>query len=162
MTSPTQEQLKELVRSEKPAFFAKGRTTDPDRGLTFTALHDGQGNWFIERPNKMEFKSAGRTILVERHRVAVIDIPVAANNDVKGNLDGKRIAYLNEGSLEITGTTEMLGRPCFEIRAWGLKQGDDQPFEMVVDRETGLILRLSQGEALFEVTELRMGVPVDH
>lgn len=160
MTAVSQEELKDLIRSPKPAFFARGVTTDPERGLTFTAVHDGREDWFIERPKRIELKSGSRTVLVEEAGVKIIDIPVASNNDVKVNLDGRRIAYLAEGSLEVTGSTIVAGRACFEVRAWGLKRGDDRPFEMAVDQETGIILRVSKGERLFEVTEFRIGVQV--
>jgi hypothetical protein len=159
VTHPSEAELKELIRSPKPAFFARGVATDPERGPTFTAIHDGRGGWFVERPGLLEFKAAERTILVGED-VKVIDSPVAANNDVKGSLEGKRITYLAEGRLELIGSTVVACRSCFDIRAWGLKRGDERPFEMAVDRETGCILRLSNdGIVLIEVTEFRVGVP---
>jgi len=159
VTKPTEDELKELIRSEKPAFFAKGVTTDAERGRKFTAVYDGRGNWFIERPARIEFKSGSRTVLVDEGAVRVLDIPVVANNDVKVHLDGKRIALLSEGSFEVVGRAVVAGRSCYEIRAWGLKQDDELPFDMAVDQETGVILRMSKGEILFEVNEFRLGVP---
>jgi hypothetical protein len=159
MASVSEDDLKDLVRSAKPAFAAKGTTADADRGLTFQAIHNGRGDWVIQRPARTELLAGSRTLLAETHGVKVIDIPVAVNNDVKSMLDGRRIAYLSEGTLELIGTTSVAGRECFDVRAWGLRQGDDRRFDMAVDKETGAILRMAQGgKVLVEVTEFQVGV----
>jgi hypothetical protein len=161
VANPGEEHIKSLISSTKPPFVASGTTTDPERGVTFRAIYNGRGDWIIERPARSEFLAGGRTVLVEVDDVKVIDIPVVANNDVKGALDGRRIAYLPEALLELIGSTTVAGRSCFEIRAWGLRQGDDRPFDIAVDTDTGAILRMSQnGTSLFEVTEFRIGLPI--
>jgi hypothetical protein len=159
MTAPTENDLKALIRSPKPAFAATGITADANRGSTFEVVHDGRGSWMIERPARTELLADGRTVLVEPDEVKVIDIPVAVNNDVKSALDGRRLAYLSEGSLEIIGSATVAERHCLTVRASGLKQGEERPFEFAIDAETGCILRITQeGKRLFEVKDFRVGV----
>jgi hypothetical protein len=159
MTGLTEDDLKSLIRSPKPAFTAIGVTNDPNRDATFKVIYNGQGAWMIERPTQTELLSGERTVLRKADAVDVIDIPVAVNNDVKSALDGRRMAYLDEGTFEIIGAISVAGRSCYHVRGWGLKQGQDKPFELAVDRDVGCILRMARDEFLFEVTEFRFGQP---
>ena len=160
MATPSSDELKDLIRKTKPAFAASGLTNDPVRDSAFKVIHDGRGAWMIERPLQTELLSGGRTILESVHAVEIIDTPAAVNNDVKAALDGKRLAYLDDGVLELIGTATVAERPCFRVRAWGLKKRDDRPFEFAVDTETGSILRMEGGSGtLLEVTDFRVAEP---
>jgi len=64
MSTASEDEVKRLIRSPKPAFAAQGRTVDPERGLTFKMVYDGRGAWMIERPAITELRAEGRTILV--------------------------------------------------------------------------------------------------
>jgi hypothetical protein len=156
---PTEVDIKRLLRGKKPAFLAEG-TADSSCGATFKVVYDGRDSWVIERPARMEFKAGTRTIFVQPDSVEIIDIPVAANNDVKSALDGRRIAYLDDATFKVTGWAVVARRPCIEVRAIGLRQGEDVAFEMAIDTETGAALRISRdGMVLFEVTEFRLAEP---
>jgi hypothetical protein len=158
MAKPSADDLKRLIRSPKPAFTAAGVTNDPNREPSFSVIYNGQGSWMTERPTQTELLSGKRTVLQTANAVELIDMPVSVNNDVKAALDGKRLAYLDEGVLELVGSLTVAGRPCFQVRAWGLKQGEDGPSELAVDTETGVILRMQGGNGgLFEITEFRFG-----
>jgi hypothetical protein len=158
VVTPSSDDLKKLIRSSKPAFVATGVTDDPHS--TFRVIHNGRGAWMIERPGRSELLSGGRTILQTGQVVDVIDIPVAVNNDVKSALDGERLAYLEDGVLEVVGSTTVAGRTCLKVRAWGLKRGEERPFDLSVDTETGAILRMEgPSGALFEVTDFCVGHP---
>jgi hypothetical protein len=154
MPTPSGDALKELIRSAKPAFTATGVTRAADRDSTFKVIHDGRAVWVIERPTKTELLSGERTILETPDALAVTDMPVAVNNDVKAQLDGKRIAYLDGATLEIEEETVTVARrPCFKVRAWGLNRGEHESMELAVDVETGAILRVDAANgAVFEVT----------
>jgi hypothetical protein len=67
-------------------------------------------------------------------------------------------AILGESTLEITGTMSVAGCHCYQVRASGLKQGEDKALELAVDTEIGAILLMRRGGTLlFEVTEFRVG-----
>lgn len=160
MSTEIEDELKSLIRSPKPAFVAQGMTSDPSRGLKFNVVYNGRGAWTIQRPIITELLAEGRTVLVRSDAVEVLDLPVAVNNDVKSALDGNRMAYLESSSLETEGTTTVAGRLCHQVRARGLKAESDAIFDMAVDMETGIILRIASGENLIlEIVDFRIGVP---
>jgi hypothetical protein len=160
MSTETEDELKSLIRSPKPAFAAHGITDAPNRGLKFSVVHNGREAWMIERPGITELLAEGRTILVKSDAVEVLDLPVAVNNDVKSALDGRRFAYLESSFLEIEGTTVVAGRRCHQLRVRGLKHESDAVFDMAVDMETGIVLRIATaGNVILEVTDFRIGIP---
>jgi hypothetical protein len=159
LSPPRDRDLKELIRSPKPAFVATGfwrrRVEDPI--VSFSAIFDGRDVWVIEQPASTEVRVGPRTIFVDGDHMEVSDRSRGINK-VKVALDGRQWTYLAESSFQVIGESIVAGRLCQQVLARGLRHEDTVPVEICLDLETGLALPTSRdGQALVEVHSFRIG-----
>jgi hypothetical protein len=151
----TDPDIEGLIRSPKPAFVAEGVVRGDGEDVRFELIFDGHETWLIRKAARTELKTGSGTMLVEAAGAEMFDRAVPVNNDVKVHVGLSGFAY--DGSLQETGETVVAGRPCRQVRAFGLKRDDPTPFDLAIDIETGIILRTSRGgEVGFEVRRFRV------
>jgi hypothetical protein len=166
---PTFEQVKHLIASRKPPLAARVvERRDGAEHRSARVIHDGINGWYVDDGERVELRAAeDRATFVERGTVERIGPGMLAtsNNWVKTAIDGRRMADLDDATGEVLGRGEALGRPCWVVRAFGLKGNAPQAvFVLHVDAQTGILLRTEredQDGSGLEVEELVIGTVVE-
>jgi hypothetical protein len=83
----------------------------------------------------------------------------SSNNWVKAAIDGRRMAYLDRADGEVLGPDDVRERPCWLVRASGLRADEDVIALLNVDRATGVLLRTAREDRdlVLDVEELMVG-----
>ncbi len=166
--SPTFEQVKRLITSRKPPLVARVvEHADGEVRRSATVIHDGINGWLVDDGERVEFRAAeDRATFVEAGGVERIGpgMVASSNNWVKTALDGRRMAYLDRATGEVTGSGELLGRSCWTVRAHGLRSDVEVPVVLHVDAQTGILLRTQREDldgSFLEVRELVLGTATE-
>lgn len=160
---PSFEEIKALIASRKPPLAARiVERTDGEATREASVVFDGINGWFIDDGARIELRAAeDRVTYLEEGRLERVGpgMVASSNNWVKGAIDGRRMAYLDRAEGEVLGEDEVAGRACWLIRAEGLRADEDVVALLHVDRETGVVIRMTREDldVVVEVDELMLG-----
>ncbi len=146
-----------MGRRPKPAMWATVSEQNDDHRRDIVVAFDGQEGWFISDGETTEITfQEGRTLLRRKagDTVMITDARLAGSTGVKAMLVG---TWAYEGTGTVTGTTTFLGRGAYVAEVSKVRRDEpDAIFDQIVDRETGITLRLARRDnrAILEVTSL--------
>ena len=165
--TPTFEEVKRLIADKKPPLAARVvERRDGESVREASVVFDGINAWFIDDGSRIELRAAeDRVVFVEEGSVERVGpgMVASSNNWVKMPIDGRRTAYLDRSTGEVLGPDELFDRPCWLVRAEGLRADEDAVFLLHVDTETGVILRMAREdvEHVLDVEELMLGTATE-
>ena len=163
---PTFDQVVDLIRSPKPPLACRVlELSNGDEMRSARVIFDGMSAWFIESDEMVEFRIADDLAVFdeggELKRVGP-GMGVHSNPWVKTAIQGERL-NLDEASGHVIRREVVDGRPAILVEVIGLRAGEDTVFELQVDLETGVILRMSRPDLgpILRVDDLRIGTDED-
>ncbi|HTG48236.1 MAG TPA: hypothetical protein VK646_11330 [Actinomycetota bacterium] len=140
-------EFRALMLSQKPPLRAVIRATG-DPGFNSEELQitsDGLGGWLAEADGKFEVTFPHSTTVLEDGNLESDLLPVhyaGRFNRAKVMLDPRLMAYLEDSTGDYIDQREVAGRDGVAFRVVGLRRDTDDGMEVVVDRETGVVLEM--------------------
>ena len=162
-TSPTFEQVIELMRSAKPPIACRVvELRDHLAERSARVLFDGLQGWFIEDDTRVELRASENCALFDAdgklERVGPMSAGVYSNGCVKAPIEG-HLMDLHRVTGRVIRREELDGRQTVLVEAFGLKSDEDIAFRLHVDLATGIVLQISRPDlgVVLRLEELRVG-----
>lgn len=160
--SPTFDEVVDLIRSPKPPLACRVvELRDGVAARSARTVFDGISGWFIESDERVEFRHSDDFVVFEEggelKRVGP-GVQVHSNAWVKTPIQGRRMS-LDEATGRVIGREEVDGRRSILVEFLGLRSGEDTLFQLHIDLETGVVLRMSRPDLglILRLEDLRIG-----
>lgn len=161
-TLPTFDEVVDRIRSPKPPLACRVvELRDGVAERSARVFFDGIAGWFIESDERVEFRHSDDFVVFdeggELKRVGP-GMQVHSNAWVKTPIEGRRMS-LDEATGRVIGGEEVDGRRSILVEFLGLKSGEDTAFQLHIDLETGVVLRMSRPDLglILRLEDLRIG-----
>ena len=161
-TLPTFDEVLELVRAPKPPLACRVvELRGGDELRSARVIFDGIAGWLIESGERTEFRHADDFVLFDEAGVLRRLGPglgAHSNAWVKTPIEGKRMS-LDQATGRVIGLEEIDRRDSVLAEFHGLRSGEDAVFQLSIDLETGIVLRMLRTDLglILRLEDLRIG-----
>jgi hypothetical protein len=128
-------------------------------------LFDGISGWYIESAEWIEFRHSDDFALFDEGnelRKLGPSAPSHSNGWVKTPIEASRIS-LDQATGRVIGPEDVDGRRSVLGEFHGLRSGEDSVFQLHIDLDTGLVLRMWRADlgVILRLQDLRIGIVED-
>jgi hypothetical protein len=158
----TLDDIVDLIRSPKPPLACRVvELSDGAEVRSARVIFDGIAGWLIETDDGTEFRHADDFVLFDKEGTISRFGPglsAHSNGWVKTPIEGRRMS-LDQASGRVLGREVVDGRRSMRAEFHGLRSGEDAVFQLDVDLETGVVLRISRADLglVLRLEDLRIG-----
>lgn len=158
----TFDQIVDLIRSNKPPLACRViELRDGVEERWARVLFDGVSGWYIEGTEGTEFRhSEDFALLDDGANLRRLGPSMASHSNgwVKTPIEGKRMS-LDQATGRVIGWEEVDGRQSVLAEFSGLRSGEDVVFQLHIDLDTGVVLRMSRSDLglILRLDDLRIG-----
>lgn len=138
-----------MLKEPKPALRCVVEQQGSDGREVAKLLHDGAERWLIENGKRSEINDGQTGILVEGGVIEAFQSGELYSNGWIKSLLHPRLTLIG-GSLrthvsgEVVGDQEFEGQDCWLVSVHGLRQHDRSVFDLLVDKESGIVLSITR------------------
>jgi hypothetical protein len=159
---PTFDQVVSLIRSPKPPLACRVvELRYGVEGRSARVLFDGISSWFIESDERIEFRHSDDLALFDegnKLRRLGPNVRSHSNGWAKTPIEGNRM-ILDQATGRVIGLEDVDGRRSVLAEFHGLRSGEDTVFQLHIDLDTGLVLRMTRTDLgpILRLEHLRIG-----
>jgi hypothetical protein len=152
----------DLIRSRKPPLACRVvELRDGVEERSARVLSDGLSGWYTESAERTESRHSDDFALFDEGaqlRRLGPGMPSHSNGWVKTPIEGKRMS-LDHATGRVIGLEDVDGRDSVLAEFNGMRFGEDVVFQLHIDFDTGVVLRMSRGDLglILRLDDLRIG-----